>query len=94
MDRPPPQRRCLDCGRLTRLGSRCESCRRAAKRYRNADRARARRIVADSPVCARCGATDDLTADHVVELADGGRHDGDRVTLCRSCNSKKGNRAR
>ncbi|WP_336791791.1 HNH endonuclease [Gordonia malaquae] len=31
----------------------------------------------------------DLTADHVVEQADGGAWDGELEVLCRSCNSRK-----
>jgi 5-methylcytosine-specific restriction endonuclease McrA len=38
------------------------------------------------PYCARCGATDDLTADHIVS------GDPSRLqTLCRSCNVAKRN---
>ncbi len=34
----------------------------------------------------------DLTADHVISVASGGREDGPLVVLCRSCNSRKGAR--
>ena len=90
MTRPP--RRCLDCGSPTTSGSRCIRCQRAVKAVRNADRPIARAVVAASPVCAKCGATDDLTADHVIALANGGTNHGPRQTLCRPCNSRKGAR--
>jgi 5-methylcytosine-specific restriction enzyme A len=34
-------------------------------------------------------ASADLVADHLVEVAAGGREDGDRVVRCRSCNSAR-----
>lgn len=38
--------------------------------------------------CLLCGATDDLTVDHIRALTDGGTNDNDNLrTLCRSCNS-------
>lgn len=41
--------------------------------------------------CVLCGATDDLTVDHIVPLALGGTNDLDNLhTLCRSCNCRKG----
>lgn len=44
-------------------------------------------------VCLKCGATEDLQADHVVPLAEGGRHATYNLQiLCRSCNSSKSNR--
>ncbi len=86
-----PLRRCLDCGTLSR-GTRCPSCTAHRRVVRNADRPIARAVIAASPVCARCGATEDLTADHVVPLARGGTNHGPRATLCRPCNSSKGAR--
>lgn len=44
--------------------------------------------------CEWCGATEDLTADHIVPLAEGGDPwslDNGRC-LCRPCNSRKGAR--
>lgn len=45
----------------------------------------------DGKVCARCGATEDLTIDHIVAIVNGG---SDELTnlqvLCRSCNAQKG----
>lgn len=84
-------RPCLACGRLSDR-SYCPSHRIERKAVRNADRPIARAVVAASPVCARCGATEDLTADHVVALARGGSNHGLRRVLCRSCNSSKGAR--
>jgi 5-methylcytosine-specific restriction endonuclease McrA len=41
--------------------------------------------------CEDCGARDDLTIDHIVPVALGGRSDVDNLqVLCRSCNSRKG----
>lgn len=43
--------------------------------------------------CAYCGATDNMSIDHVVPLSRGGTHDVDNLLpACRSCNSSKGNR--
>ncbi|WP_442864496.1 HNH endonuclease [Blastococcus sp. VKM Ac-2987] len=97
-----PQRRCLDCWKLTRNGSRCPPCTARRKAIRNADRPIARAVVAAAPVCVctsdcpwhrgkrTCGATTDLTADHVVPLSQGGTNEGPRRVLCRRCNSRRG----
>ncbi len=43
-----------------------------------------------SRICLYCGATEDLTLDHVVALASGGAHCEDNlVVACRKCNSSK-----
>jgi 5-methylcytosine-specific restriction endonuclease McrA len=40
--------------------------------------------------CIYCGATEDLTLDHVIPLAAGGAHSEDNlVVACRSCNASK-----
>ena len=40
--------------------------------------------------CSNCGVKEDLTIDHIIPLARGGRHSiGNLRTLCRPCNSKK-----
>lgn len=102
-------RPCIDCGTVTG-GSRCDSCRLAlaAEQERHRDRPSpsrrgygsrwaglSRRARRQQPWCSRCGATDDLTADHVTPLAAGGprlpRVDGVDV-LCRACNSAKHDR--
>jgi 5-methylcytosine-specific restriction endonuclease McrA len=49
----------------------------------------------EQPFCSSCGATGDLTADHVVPIAKGGDHVPDPamiVVLCRRCNGRKGAR--
>jgi 5-methylcytosine-specific restriction protein A len=50
----------------------------------------ARQQVLDYPFCAYCGATEDLTCDHVRPRALGGTADHGLRTLCRTCNSRKG----
>lgn len=43
--------------------------------------------------CWRCGTKDNLSMDHVVPISRGGNHaTGNIMTLCRSCNSSKGNK--
>jgi len=43
--------------------------------------------------CLRCGTMKALSKDHIVPLASGGTHHPDNLqTLCRKCNSWKGNR--
>lgn len=58
-------------------------------------------IERDGHQCVRCGATTDLTVDHIVsldtmtqdDLDDGLDTDPDNLqTLCRSCNARKSNR--
>jgi 5-methylcytosine-specific restriction endonuclease McrA len=49
--------------------------------------------MAAHPYCAGCGATSDLTVDHVVPIARGGTPTPENLqVLCRSCNSAKGAR--
>lgn len=44
-----------------------------------------------SSPCRHCGATDNITADHIIPIALGGRHSiGNLQPLCVSCNSSKG----
>ena len=46
--------------------------------------------LARQPYCADCGATADLTVDHIVPLARGGRGELSNLqTLCRRCNGIK-----
>lgn len=48
----------------------------------------------DEHLCRECGANTDLTIDHIVPLWDGGTSDESNLrTLCRGCNSRKGDRA-
>jgi 5-methylcytosine-specific restriction endonuclease McrA len=79
-------KRCLGCHRRTRNGSYCTACAPYNNRSR---RARARATIAASPRCERCGATRDLTADHIVPVSEGGTHGPLRV-LCRRCNTSRG----
>ena len=47
----------------------------------------------DGSRCLGCGTTDDLTLDHIVPWSHGGSDAEDNLrTLCRSCNSSRGNR--
>jgi 5-methylcytosine-specific restriction endonuclease McrA len=56
-----------------------------------AHRKRRRRLLA--PQCEHCGATDDLVLDYIIPLSRGGEPtDDNTATLCRACNSRKGNR--
>ncbi len=84
-------RACLDCGQPS-TGARCRTCTRARKRVRNSNAATARAVIRSTPVCADCGSTRDLTADHVVPLARGGSNAGPQRVLCRPCNSSRGGR--
>lgn len=43
--------------------------------------------------CVYCGATENLTLDHIIPQSQGGAHDPDNLcACCRSCNSSKGAR--
>ncbi len=47
----------------------------------------------DGHKCTYCGATDNLSVDHIVPISRGGLHDDSNlVTACRECNSGKGNK--
>lgn len=92
MTRARMLRPCLDCGAVT-AGPRCPDCTRPVKRRRNAERDAAATQVARRPWCARCGATDDLTADHLVAFEAGGTLADGARTLCRRCNATIGGRA-
>ncbi len=99
----PVLRPCLDCGRLTR-GTRCAEHVKARERRRGTPTQRGydatwRRLrgsaIAYHPWCERCGATTDLTGDHIVPLVRGGMNSPDNIrVLCRSCNSRRGARLR
>jgi 5-methylcytosine-specific restriction endonuclease McrA len=82
-------RACIDCGRAS-PGSRCRTCTAVRKRVRNGNAETARAVVQSSPVCSDCGATRDLTSDHVLPLARGGSNAGPQRVLCRTCNSRRG----
>ena len=43
--------------------------------------------------CEHCSATEDLTIDHIIPISKGGKHEKENYRiLCRSCNSRRGNR--
>lgn len=93
-------RRCIDCDTLS-TASRCPTDAAAHKARRNAEAPRARALVttwvaANGWVCPGdtehpAHPSDDLTAEHVVPLSRGGAG-GPITVLCRSANSRKGNR--
>ena len=86
-------RPCLDCGRLIPKGtSRCATCIKPNP-YGSEHQRRSRLLRALHPWCEECGATEDLTADHIVPLARGGDPLGKLRVLCRSCNSRRGGNA-
>lgn len=86
-------RRCLDCSaRALPDRSRCaahsrsfEARRPDREKYRGDWPARARLQVEAMPYCGACGATTDLTAEHL----DPEDPSGPLTTLCRSCNSSR-----
>jgi 5-methylcytosine-specific restriction protein A len=92
---------CLYCGVVSR-GSACRDCRAAieAKDPKRKERNKqydyewhklsrlARQL---QPWCSRCGSKNDLTADHILSLANGGSNILENImVLCRKCNSSKG----
>lgn len=94
-----PTRTCLDCGTLTRNGSRCPRCTSAKKKLRNQDTARCAATVAawraqHGDWCPGDNThpphpTTDLTADHITPISQGGAGGPLRV-LCRAANSRRG----
>lgn len=100
-------RPCLSCGRVS-PNSRCEPCRIAYERTREARRgspaqrgynyahrkARAAVMARDGWRCYNCGSPA-TTADHVVPLSRGGQSVPENMrAACRSCNSARANRMR
>jgi len=91
---------CLYCGVVSR-GSTCRQCtaviqsrdinrqiRNKQYDYKWQKLSRYARTI--QPYCSRCGSQRDLTADHILSLADGGQNTLDNImVLCRSCNSSK-----
>ena len=89
------------CGRVIPIEwRRCETCAgggpnlrfatTSQRGYGGAHQRRARATIAAHPWCEVCGATEDLTADHVTAIANGGDPLGPLRVLCRSCNSRRG----
>jgi 5-methylcytosine-specific restriction endonuclease McrA len=96
-------RECLACGASLGTGERCRCSERRRIRSspsrRGYDAAWARlskRARELQPFCSWCGATEDLTCDHVRPVSRGGKTKrvtlADVQVLCRACNSAKGNR--
>lgn len=91
---------CLYCGIITR-GSTCPQCVQAIqsrdparvarnKKYDYQWQKLSRYARQVQPWCSRCGKNKDLTADHILSLADGGQNVLSNImVLCRSCNSSK-----
>ena len=91
---------CLYCGVVSR-GSTCRQCtaviqshdinrqiRNKQYDYKWQKLSRYARTI--QPYCSRCGSQRDLTADHILSLADGGQNTLENImVLCRSCNSSK-----
>ena len=98
----PMLKPCLDCGVNYTKQIRCDECQRnyEAKRGGSTKRGYSYRWqqlrdahLRRNPVCVNCGASDDLTVDHIVPLARGGKSSPSNLqTLCRSCNSAKRDR--
>lgn len=94
-------RPCLTCGKPTSYAARCPPHQRAHERAQRQRRGnderqtyawqlRRRQAIDDQPWCQRCGATTNLTLDHLRPMARGGTmHDGVQV-LCARCNARRG----
>lgn len=71
----------------------CMPCRRAVMRARARYLGKGIREGAGWGACLCCGAVDDLTVDHVIPRSRGGADDSTNFqTLCRKCNSIKGDK--
>lgn len=87
---------CLTCGTPTRIGSHCaehQPIRQRTQRYNHAWRRASQEARRRQPWCSVCGATEDLTADHLVPLAAGGELVPDASLIdvkCRRHNSARG----
>lgn len=91
---------CLYCGVLSRAST-CRQCTIAieSRDPRRKERNKAydyewqklsRQARTIQPWCSRCGSRQDLTADHILSLANGGQNIMENImVLCRKCNSSK-----
>jgi 5-methylcytosine-specific restriction protein A len=61
-----------------------------ARGYTRQWQALAAQAIAAQPWCSDCGATEDLTGDHPIALAQGGHPLQVPEVRCRSCNSARG----
>ena len=98
-------RACIGCGEPG-PAPRCQTCQAEVDRRTNQRRGgahargytrtwqkRAAKVTRAQPACAVCGATTDVSVDHVVpKVAGGTDHVANLQTLCRRCNSSKGGR--
>jgi 5-methylcytosine-specific restriction endonuclease McrA len=92
-------RPCSGCGILVR-SSRCNACvriqgarnpRRRHNKYDYEWQKMSKLARQIQPYCTKCGSTKDLTADHILSIAQGGLNTLDNISiLCRKCNSSKG----
>lgn len=100
------QRPCISCGELIASGSRCQECKPKENRPRRPGRKgrstsdwtwrklseKMRRL---QPWCSECPATEDLTVNHVIPISerpDLAHEELNLTVLCRSCNSKRGDK--
>lgn len=68
-----------------------ETSRCSSSKSKVTQRRRVRVLVRDGNQCLACGATEDLTLDHIKHKSKGGGdEDSNLRTLCRSCNSRRG----
>ncbi len=88
------KRRCLRCSALTN-GSHCPAHEAEAKRELNSPEYKANRprvLARDGNRCVRCGSTQQLIADHIIERKETfyGMHAVERMqTLCLPCHNRK-----
>lgn len=102
-----PYNLCPRHKRLVPLGEGCPLCvagapgarrypsksTRTAGRYDWAWRKARAEAIRVHPYCTWCGSTEDLTGDHITPLSKGGTNEAGNIrVLCRSCNSRRGNR--
>ena len=99
-------RLCPACGctlpTVPHTKGKCQDCRRAYDRKRGKTRARgydsehkrlSKLAIAAHPFCIDCGATQDLTGDHIVPKSRGGLNVLTNYAVrCRSCNTARRNR--
>jgi 5-methylcytosine-specific restriction enzyme A len=91
---PVGQQRCPTCATEYERGKRERKRTRQQQGYDRHWYVLARQALAAQPWCSYCGTTEDLVVDHIGPTTRG--HSGLTLahvqTLCRACNSRKGNR--
>ena len=94
----PPSR--CPCGNIATRRGRCDQHQPTpwATRSRNGDALTGRQRqqlhdqqIAREPQCRRCGSQDQLEADHIIPIAEGGAHTdpANLQTLCHNCHKQK-----